>query len=242
MDEIAGWDARYVAIRAVAGVVDDSLQFLTSSDQFSRRQVAAAYLARCRRLLEGLDQLRSIGMPDLAALPLRPFWECWVRGMWILLGGEAALDEAIANYKLETERHDRLARLELPGIGEWRGQGKEARAIDQVARDVGACLEADGDVDAKKHMSFAYDLLYRNESARNLHGGLAAVLDHLEDQGVGRLGVRARRRESGTGQGELLVAAVMLSMFARRVLLAFGIDVTPLDRVSQPLEEVSPSR
>ena len=59
------------------------------------------------------------------------------------------------------------------------GEGVEARPIDQVAHQVGALLEADGDVDARNHMRFAYDLLYGSESAPLPRHGLTPVRSGL---------------------------------------------------------------
>ena len=120
--DIAGWEATYAAVRAVAGVVDDCLEYLTCVNEFSRRQVAAVYLARCPPLVEGMDRLRSKACSISPRSRYGRSGSGWVRGMYVLLGGEAAVDELIANYKWEAERQHRLAGLKLHGIEQWRGR------------------------------------------------------------------------------------------------------------------------
>ena len=67
---IPDWEAKYAAILGTADLVAERLPLLTTkAGHFMGRQVAAAYLARCRRLLLAMDHLRLAGMNDTMGSP-----------------------------------------------------------------------------------------------------------------------------------------------------------------------------
>src|SRR6202022_2281394 len=93
---IPDWDDKQQIVTEVLRLIDESLAHLTSSDP-SARQVAAAYLARCCRLLKAMLALREDGLLDVVSLPLRPLFEGWVVALWLLYEQDAALDRLTAD-------------------------------------------------------------------------------------------------------------------------------------------------
>lgn len=94
MAEIPGWDEEiHGSIKALIGLIGDRLPLLTTSiTQSQVRQLAAANLARVRRLVVGMDHFYEAGLPDLISGLLRVCLETWVTGMWVLVVGEDAIN------------------------------------------------------------------------------------------------------------------------------------------------------
>src|SRR2546425_8566614 len=76
MTEIDGWDDYYGAVRQVIELVNRRLPLMTTSHAHDAvRQVPAAYLARCRRLLVGMDLFRRDDLVDLVGVLMRVLFE-----------------------------------------------------------------------------------------------------------------------------------------------------------------------
>jgi hypothetical protein len=80
------------------------------------RQCAAAYLARTRRLIIGMDLLYEAEMPDLIGGELRMCLEAWVTGMWVLAVGTEALDILNADHVRRNNRIIERAGLDLQAL------------------------------------------------------------------------------------------------------------------------------
>ena len=93
MADIPGWDDEiHGTVRALIELVGDRLTYCTTSPRYPLiRQCAAAYLARARRLLIGMDVLYEAEMPDVLGGVLRIFLEAWITGMWVLMAGDEVL-------------------------------------------------------------------------------------------------------------------------------------------------------
>lgn len=229
------WDRTHQAILDVVEFIAARLDLLTSSSACRSRQVAAGYLARCRRLLLAMDLLRLNGFIDGVGLALRPFFEAWLYGMWALLGDPSVIDKLVSGYKDQIEKMNRLAGLELKDIEGWEKE-PEGPAVEYIAREVDRLLSEAGDSGADT-VFWSYQMVYRNESQESIHGGLGSVLGHLRQGSGDWLGVREIRGDVGDATGDLLWAAVLLVIFARRIFQRFGIATAPLDAAAAPLED-----
>ena len=233
MAEIPGWDEEiHGAIKALVRLVGDRLDLLTTSDDHSAvRQCAAAYLARVRRLVIGMDVLFEAGMPDIMGGIMRICWEQWVTGMWVLFVGEDALDALEAHYRRESNRRITAAEMEVDLLDEIEGPTlpKPRKRVEVVE----AHLVAEGDA-TPDELLWTHDLVYTSESALGIHAGVSSVLLHLVEQS-GRTGVSAVPQEPHDGSGKLLWVAPLLAMLARRVFIEFGIQVEDLDELAAPL-------
>src|SRR5207253_661917 len=117
MPVIEAWDVLYGAVTAVNDFVGRRLPLMTTSHAHDiGRQVPAAYLARCRRLLSGMDLLRQSAMVDLVGVLMRVFFETWLHGMWVALEGQEVIDRLSVDYERQVNKLIRLAGLGLDEV------------------------------------------------------------------------------------------------------------------------------
>jgi len=235
--EIPGWDEEiHGAIKDLIGLVGARLDLMTTSDDHSQvRQCAAAYLARVRRLVEGIDVLFEAGMPDLIGGLMRICWEQWITGMWVLLVGQGALDALEAHYRRESNRRITAAEMDVDLLTEIQGPAlpKPRKRVEMVEQH----LVAEGDA-TEGELLWSHNLAYTNESALGIHAGVSSVLLHLVQQS-GRTGVAAVPEEPHDGSGKLLWVAPLLAMLARRVFIEFGFQVEDLDELAAPIQRLA---
>jgi hypothetical protein len=239
MPDIPGWDDEiHGSVRSLLVLVGDRLALCTTSMQHSRvRQYAAAYLARVRRLIIGMDILYESDMPDVLGGVLRMCLEAWVTGMWVLALGDDAL--AVLDADLVKERNRLIERADLD-LAKF-DPVDDASALPSVETRFQAVekhLVAEGDATAGELVRWAYNVVYRAESGEGIHAGLASVLFHLTEES-GRLGIAVARQEAGDGAGKVLWAATLLAMLARRVFQGFGIGTDDLDEMASPIQRLA---
>ncbi len=113
--DIPGWDSGiHSAIRDVIEFIGRRLDLLTTSKDYPQsRQIAAAYLARTRRVVIAMDLLYEAGTPDLIGGSMRVCLEAWITGMWVLAVGQPGLDILLANYQATTNKLVKNAGLGL---------------------------------------------------------------------------------------------------------------------------------
>ena len=118
MPDIPGWDEEiHGSIKALVQLVGDRLDLCTTSvEQLQVRQCAAAYLARVRRLIIGMDLLYEAEMPDLIGGPLRMYLEAWATAMWVLAVGTEALAILSADHVKQNNRIIERAGLDLQAL------------------------------------------------------------------------------------------------------------------------------
>ena len=237
MVEVPGWNEEiHDAIKALAQLVDDRLPLLTTDENHSQvRQLAAAYLARVRRLIVALDVLFGAGMPDAMGGVLRICLEAWVTGMWVLCVGQKAVDMLGADYGVTSNRYIVRTGIEV----ELLDVVEDAPQLPNVAERTEAVethLVEEGDAKVGELM-WSFRLVYGGESAAGIHAGLASVCGHIDEQDAST-GVRSARLEASDGSGMLLWAATLLAMFARRVFLAFAVEVDDLDNAAEPIQRL----
>jgi hypothetical protein len=219
---------------ALAQLVEDRRPLLTSAPGWSRRQVSAAYLARCRRFLLGMHELLDAGMPDLIGSLVRPMFEAWLYGLWIILGDTDALDRVISAYKRDIEKLDRMAGLELDQEMDGWAEEPQGPRVEEIARHVGQLLVQAGDPGGAQ-LLWSYQLVYRSESSFGVHGGLASVMGHLNDDDEPTPVSEAR--DTGDGRGSAVWCGILLAVLARHVWTTFGVGVDLLDDVAGSLAE-----
>jgi hypothetical protein len=187
----------------------------------------------------GLDLLRKNAAVDLMGGILRICFEAWLYGMWVLLSGEDAVAKLNVSYLRANNILIEKAELDLD-THELDDDARFPPPVEQIAQAVGGLLVDAGDAGGSE-LLWSYHLVYRHESARGIHGGIAAVVDHLQEQ-PGLFTVSATRQESGDGAGLLLWAGILLGVLARHVFLRFGVGVDDLDSLSRPLWDELPNR
>jgi hypothetical protein len=238
MPDIPGWDEEiHGAIRALVEVVGDRLQLCTTSTQQTQvRQVAAAYLARVRRLVVGMDALYEAEMPDVIGSVLRVCLEAWITGMWVLVVREEALVALNADYVRRGNLLIERAGLDVESLDPV----DEESALPSVKARFEAVedrLVAEGDGNVGE-VVWTYQLVYGAESSESIHAGLASVIRHLIEEPEW-WGVAVIRQQPGDGAGKILWAATLLAMLARRVFREFAIGTDDLDEVASPIQQLA---
>jgi len=237
VSELPGWNEEiHGSIKALVVLVGDRLPLLTTSEDYPLvRQYAAAYLARVRRIVIGMDVLYEAEMPDLIGGLLRICFEAWIVGMWVLCVREDAVNRLIVEHPVRSNRL--IDRADIPVEPLEEIEGRQTPSLADMARAVEAALVEEGDGHPGELM-WSYELVYGGVSNAGVHASLASILGHLEDQG-NRVAVLATRTEANNGSGKLLWAAPLLAMLARRVFLEFGVGVEDLDRTAEPIQRLA---
>jgi len=235
--EIPGWDDEIQnAIKTLVRLVGERLALMTTGDDaVGVRQLAAAYLARVRRLVVGIEVLYEQGMPDLIGALMRVCLEAWVTGMWVLYVGPDALDILSANHVYRSNQLIEAAELDLELLDAIE-DAPNLPHIEKRTKVVEQRLVEEGEA-SEKELLWSFRLVYGGESGAGIHAGLASVMGHFNEQ-PGWTGVFPERQEVNDGSGKLLWVAPLLAMLARRVFIEFGIDVEELDQVASPIQRL----
>ncbi len=240
MPDVPGWDEEiHASIKALVHLVGDRLDlFTTGVDQGRQvRHVAAAYLARVRRLLMGMDVLYEAEMPDLIGGPLRICLEAWVTGMWVIAVGDETLDILNAHYVFRNNLIIENAELGLQALDPV-DDAPHLPHVEKRFQAVEDHLVTGGDANVGEVVRWAYRVVYAAESNEAIHAGYASVLGHTVERPQW-WGIRQNRYESGDGAGKILWAATLVAMLARRVFPAFGIGVGDLDEAAAPIQRLA---
>jgi len=237
MVDIPDWEQHRETIRRLADLVEAQLPLLTTDENHPlARQLAAAYLARCRRLVVAMDLLYEAGMRDVVGGVLRICFEAWLTGLWVLFTGRDAVARLNREYISRMNQLIREANLGEPLQDEVDDVPNPPNVAD-MASEVGRLLVEAGD-NAGDTLRWSYDLVYRYQSAYGIHRGFASVRDHLDVHGI-IWSVRPIRQDPSDGAGELLWGAVLLGVLARRVFVEFGVGVDDLDSLIVPIQQLA---
>jgi hypothetical protein len=150
------------------------------------RQNAAGALMRAEALLRGVRLMIGNGRADLAGLLIRAIWECWVVGLYLLLGGDDASNRVNANYRLHVERYWKNWPADAgPGPvldADFWAEWPEAQglALQQVADAVEGLLQRTDQGPIEYSGVSSYDVLYRLESMLSTHAGKALFDRYVE--------------------------------------------------------------
>jgi hypothetical protein len=238
MTETPHWeDEVHGAIKELISFVGSQMPYLTTRAAHPR-QMAAAYLARMRRLVLGINVLYDAALPDVLGGVLRIAYETWATGMWVLCIGDEAAKLIDADYVIQTNQLIERLDMDIDIIPEIEGAPK----LPQLWKRIDA-LEAhlvEEGVSKVGDLDITHKIVYGPESGMGVHAGFASVIGHLDvDERDRWIGVHPERIEADDGADKLLWAASLLTVFARRLFEAFGVGVTNLDEVAAPIQRAA---
>ena len=186
------------------------------------KQFAAAGLMRCCALLKGILVLDEARMPALAGILVRQHWETWGVSLYVLLGGDKAL-EVIVDDHTQWSRHLSES-LRIEGDHHHPDSVKKQKTLNywNMHKRVIELLRERGEpVDGPAGVT-GYDVIYRSESL---------FLDPCERVTIGRHLVCgddewAVSVDSSETRGEDVALAPVLytNDLAQRVFKEFGLD------------------
>jgi hypothetical protein len=225
------------AVTAVGDHVTTMLPRLASRPELAPRQIAAAFLARCNRLLLSMVLLESNGFPDVAGLPLRPLIESWYLGMFLLFSPDEAMQVIRAAHLHQLRKFDETWDLD-DSIEAWVAAGppiipRQINWADLTIR-VGNLMVAHGYEGARNTAERLYEVTYRSESTVSVHAGYGTVMGHIDERSSS-LGVLEVRREPDAGAVRLHLAAALVEGLARAIAQAFGLGTARLDNLGRLL-------
>jgi hypothetical protein len=158
----------------VAHALEMRVTDMTSRPGSVSRHLAGAFLARSVALVDGIRVLELNDRGDVVGVLWRQVGEAVLLGLYVLLGGDDALDEIVGDHKRNAGIIvDRNAIDEARSVLDQWDFDTARLNMEQVAQRVGPLLQAQGDKDADA--STLYDLLYRGESTFSVHGAGPAL-------------------------------------------------------------------
>jgi hypothetical protein len=210
-------------VRFVIHEIDTHMPRLTSGPGYLPRQMAAAALARGRKLWAALDAVQAAGQAVVGGLLSRAIWECWVVGLFVLFKGDDGYEHLAGAYDRandlitdrwpDDETRPELRRLNYP---------KQKLNYETMATEVTRLLAERGSPVA----TLSYDGLYRSWSTLAAHAAYGSLMLFVEATdsylklGPGRLPLPA--------EVDLRVTSTFLGHLAWFVLREFSIDGTKL--------------
>lgn len=242
------------AARDLLRIVTSHTHFLTSPRRRLRRQLAAAGLARCCALLEGMAILVERDRDDVVGVLLRPLYEAWLVATYLILKGKDFEDDAALMQVLgdsvkwnkalaEGMSMERLGAsiTEFEALMAEHGFKPKALRYDHMAIELDQLLIKAGE--RKARATDLYNQLYRTESTYGSHGNLGTFSLHLDfDDDVG---ARDSIRLKGHTVHPLRIrlGALLTLQLARRVFSAFSVVVRPpLDTLESQFSDEEPSQ
>lgn len=182
-------------IRELLRVLAEQRRFLTSTRNRLQRQLAAACLARCRSLLEGMLLLREQARDDVAGVLRRCLVEHYLLGRYLLQqpesldllvsladvdyreaaaalreqGDDPSSDASLSEWRQEVDAYRQAKVAQAPADTEQQAQAAPIRRKlprDQIARGL--------------NILTAYTNIYRRESAHGAHANYYGLLDYID--------------------------------------------------------------
>lgn len=234
MPDVDDWDDTVLpAIKDILQNIGDHLPDLRSEEFPQSRLMAAAYLARLRRLVLGMESLYKDDLPDVMGIVLRSAYEVFITGMWVHLDGDEATARLNVVYPGQMNRIIMNLRIDADLVPSVEGRG--VLKVKQMTEAVAAAMAARGEPGTEGLME-VHDQLFGSESTFSVHAGLPAVNMHLDLDGDSPwVRVREARLEAGDGSGKLIVATTLLAMLATKVYESFGLDADRLNELALPI-------
>jgi hypothetical protein len=209
-------------MRVVIHEIDTHMPRLTSGRGYLARQMAAAVLARGRKLWAALDAVQAAGQAVVGGLLSRAIWACWVVGLFVLFKGDDGYEHLAGAYDRANDLIDRWPDDETrPELREL-GFPKQKLNYETMATEVTRLLAERGGPVA----TLSYDGVYRSWSTLAAHATLGSLMLFVEDTGTylklgpGRLPLSA--------EVDLRVTSAFLGHLAWFVLREFSIDGTKI--------------
>ena len=222
--------------RVALGATKDEL-LLRNTPADMPMVVGHAAIARTRRLLEGILTLLQADLNDLVGVLVRALFESWLVGVYALLGGAEAMEQLVA------EQDWQLTRI-LSAIGQSReddGSGIRPN-VKELATSVTRLMTERGMPNAE-FASGTYDVLYRLESYRGVHGGLGSLEGYVEPREDRLAAIKAHRSEDDKTLRHLTFVAVTIFVSgAQLAAIELGRDHRELDQVADRVYEFDPAK
>jgi hypothetical protein len=227
-------------VRHILTALKDHDRFLTSQRVKLPRQFAAAGLARCRALLEGMCALEESGRSDVSGVLGRALLETWLVSAYVILRNDRDSLTDIGAGFAKAARNIAEA-LEMDGLSEKAEQWTAAVGGPKVAmpsykdltKRVTVLLEPKGH---RIDPSLLYDLLYRAQSTFDAHGGLGAIgryLSYGPDGGPDQV----VENPGPTFERQIVVGASLVCLLAKLVYKEFSVVVQGLDEAWEAFSE-----
>ena len=186
------------------------------------KQFAAAGLMRCCALLKGILVLDEARMPALAGILVRQHWETWLVSLYVLLGGDKAL-EVIVDDHTQWSRHLSKS-LRIEGDQHHPDSVKKQNKLNywEMHKRVIELLRERGEpVDGPAGVT-GYDVIYRSESLFSTHANVFTIGRHLVC-GDDEWAVSVDSSET-RGDDVALAPVLYTNDLAQRVFKEFGLD------------------
>jgi hypothetical protein len=229
------------------------------------RHLAAAGLARCRALLEGVYLLTGPkGRPDVCGVLLRSLVEAWAVSLLVLLKKQQAVFELAPGAEEGLRKLIDAFDTGSPGARRWlarfhslsqkstvryksgrrKGQPRPL-TIDEVFAQVETlAANDDGLARAARH---ARKRIWRTESYVSTHANLASIAIPYVGQSVEPWGITDRPEGWMSSEEALVACAQLTGLLASQVYAAFGYRTDPIltllrkirlpPRVNQPNDD-----
>jgi hypothetical protein len=235
-------------IREILSAIEGHSRFLVSRRARLRRQFAAAGLARCMALLDGMRLLREGGRLDTMGVLLRSLFEAWLVAIYLLLKAkdpddDSALIELGSDYarwaglmaekigmaEMKAHVDDWKETIEghpgnVPGDPAKSGLRGKTLSIEQLAFAVDSLLkERQG---TSHDVMEIYNRVYRGESLYSAHPGVGTFNRYIDfDPAEESDKLNLRPQPPFPNQDRL--AAMLTVDLALRIFKEFGIVVDP---------------
>ncbi len=185
-------------------------------------QFAAAGLMRCCGLLKGILVLDEARMPALAGMLVRQHWEAWLVSLYVLLGGDKALEEIRDDHIQRS--HQLCESLRMEGDHHHPDSVKNQKKLNywEMHKRVIELLREQGEsVDGPAGVT-GYDVIYRSESLFSTHANVFTIGRHLvcgDDEWAVSV-------DSSETRGDDVASAPVIYTrdLAQRVFKEFGLD------------------
>lgn len=165
------------AAHQVLEFIDKRVPELRSRPEQVVRQFAAAGLMRCCALLRGILTLDEAGMTGLAGILARQHWETWLVSLYVLLGGDDAV-QVVAGDDIHWKRRlSGALKLNQDYHPNWPGRIEQlnyrviSERVLELLRQHGEPVTAGGVT--------GYDVTYRVQSLFAVHANIATITAHI---------------------------------------------------------------
>jgi hypothetical protein len=205
------------------------------------RQFAAAGLAHAEILLRAMGTLVQAGQARVSGVLVRVIWECWCVGLYLLFGGEAALQKVRRYYEYRLGQlvrdwptDDREHPLE--GLPIDRDARREEWNLFEIAEKVEETLRARQGGIVKHKSTSSYGILYRFESIWGSHAGYGTFNNYLDVRPDDpRIRIDPNRSSPLPADGGQAFAAIWVGELAYCVYEAFDLDLTDISALLRDL-------
>lgn len=233
--EPPSWDELFELAQRSIDASSGEPEFLISPET-GNLMIALAAVKRCRRLMMGLIALIKADVPDVIGITLRTLYECWLVGIYALIGGEESL-EALLH-----QRDFHMKKL-VAVLGEETDEFDDGKNLPvfRMAERVTELLKERKHPNANFAIN-AYQTLYRFESYNSTHGGLGSIIGHIDENDERRLIHEVRPEDDAGIRHRFLTGIALLVSIGQMSAMDAGLPHEELDAVGILIVELDPRR